>query len=98
MEINIEGSCQMTLTVVREVERKVTRIGNSLGVTFPQEVLEHLKVKQGDEVKFELAPGSVSIKKKSAMKLPKGIDEEFLEQMNEMISDYDETFKGLVNR
>lgn len=88
----------MTLTVVREVERKVTRIGNSLGVTFPQEVLEHLGISQGDEVRFDLSNGKVMISKKKNIKLPKGIDEEFLEQMNEMIMEYDQTFKGLKDR
>ncbi|MCM2535942.1 AbrB family transcriptional regulator [Neobacillus pocheonensis] len=86
------------LSVVKEVERKVTKIGNSLGVTFPQEVLEHLGVYQGDEVSFHLENGYVSIKKKVNIKLPKGIDQEFLDQMNDMINEYDKTFKGLVDR
>jgi antitoxin MazE len=51
----------MSVTVVREVERKVTRIGNSLGVTFPQEVLEHLGISQGDAVRFEIVNGQVTI-------------------------------------
>jgi antitoxin MazE len=88
----------MTVTVVKEVERKVTRIGNSLGVTFPQEVLEHLGISQGDAVRFEIVNGQVTIKKKINLKLPKGIDEEFLEQMNDMINEYDQTFKNLVDR
>ncbi|WP_257985135.1 AbrB/MazE/SpoVT family DNA-binding domain-containing protein [Bacillus sp. T33-2] len=88
----------MTQPVVREVERKVTRIGNSLGVTFPQEVLEHLGIGQGDEVRFEIVKGQVTIKKKANLKLPKGIDEEFLEQMDDMINEYDQTFKNLVDR
>ena len=29
--------------VVKEVERKVTKIGNSLGVTFPQEVFSAIR-------------------------------------------------------
>jgi antitoxin MazE len=85
-------------TVVKEVERKVTKIGNSLGVTFPQEVLEHLGITHGDEVRFELENGQVNIKKKVNVNLPKGIDEEFLDQMNDMINEYDKTFKGLVER
>ncbi|WP_423800858.1 AbrB/MazE/SpoVT family DNA-binding domain-containing protein [Neobacillus sp. SAB-20_R2A] len=88
----------MSLTVVKEVERKVTRVGNSLGVTFPQEVLELLGIRQGDEVRFEIVNGQVTIKKKTNIKLPKGIDEEFLEQMNDMINEYDKTFKNLVDR
>lgn len=92
------GGITMTLTVVKAVERKVTKIGNSLGVTFPPEVLEHLGVGQGDEVRFDLEDGHVIIKKKANLKLPKGIDEEFLNQMNDMINEYDKTFKGLVDR
>ena len=88
----------MTVAVVREVERKVTKIGNSLGVTFPQEVLEHLGIGQGDVVRFEIVDGQVTIKKKVNLKLPKGIDEEFLEQMNDMINEYDQTFRNLVDR
>jgi antitoxin MazE len=91
------GGIEMQM-VVKQVERKITKIGNSLGVTLPQEVLSHLGVAQGDELCFELENGSVSIKKKVNLKLPNGIDEEFLEQMNEMINEYDKTFKGLVNR
>lgn len=51
------------------MERKVTRIGHSLELTFPQEVLEHL-----------------------------GIDEEFSEQINDMIHEYNQAFKGLSDR
>lgn len=86
------------MTVVSEVERKVTKIGNSLGVTFPQKVLEHLGIGQGDEVRFDIVNGQVTIKKKTNVTLPKGIDAEFLEQMNDMINEYDQTFKNLVDR
>ncbi|MFC4802617.1 AbrB/MazE/SpoVT family DNA-binding domain-containing protein [Neobacillus sp. GCM10023253] len=88
----------MTLRVVREVERKVTKIGNSLGVTLPQEVLEHLGIGQGDEVRFDIVNGQVTIKKKQNLKLPKGIDEEFLEQINDVINEYDQTFRNFVDR
>lgn len=88
----------MTLTVVKEMERKVTKIGNSLGVTIPQEVLEHLGISQGDVVHFAIENGQVIIRKKANLRLPKGIDEEFLEQMNDMINEYDQTFKNLVDR
>lgn len=89
----------MINTVVRKrVERKVTKIGNSLGITLPKEVLDHLGIQHGDEVKFDLQTGSVNIKKKVQLKLPKGVDEDFLEQMNDMMTEYDDTFKGLVGR
>lgn len=88
----------MSLTVVKQMERKVTKIGNSLGVTLPPEVLKHLGIVQGDEVCFDLGSDQVIIKKKANLQLPKGIDEEFLNQMSDMIREYDKTFKGLVDR
>ena len=42
--------------------------------------------------------GKISINKKEHLTLPEGIDEEFLEQMNDMMTEYSETFKGLVDR
>ncbi|UOQ86848.1 AbrB/MazE/SpoVT family DNA-binding domain-containing protein [Gracilibacillus salinarum] len=87
-----------SLVVKDQVERKVTKIGNSLGVTFPKEVLDHLGITHGDEVKFDFKNGSVILRKKKELRLPKGIDEEFLTQMNDMIDEYDETFKSLVDR
>lgn len=35
-------------------ERKVTKMGNSTGLTIPSEVLEHSAVKLKDEVSFRL--------------------------------------------
>ncbi|RFU66808.1 AbrB/MazE/SpoVT family DNA-binding domain-containing protein [Bacillus sp. V59.32b] len=88
----------MTITGVKQVERKVTKVGNSLGVTFPAEVLEHLNVKQGDQVSFHFEQGAVKIEKARKVPLPKGIDNNFLDLMNDMINEYDETFKGLAKR
>ncbi|MCA1037506.1 transcriptional regulator [Bacillus infantis] len=88
------------VTAVKDVERKVTSVGNSLGVTFPAEVLAHLKLKKGDKIAFDLGDGVVKIQKarKKAPSLPKGIDDEFLDMMGEMMEKYDETFKGLAKR
>lgn len=83
---------------VKELERKITRIGNSLGVTFPHEVLKHLDLKKGDTISFDISDGEVTIKKFKELTLPEGIDNEFLENVGEMIEEYNETFKGLANR
>lgn len=86
---------------VKEVERKITKIGNSLGVTFPQEVLEHLKVKQGESVVFQISgDGEVTFRKRPAVNVAgfEDIDEEFLEGMKEMFHQYDNTLRNLVNR
>lgn len=44
-------------------ERRITQIGNSLGLTLPNEILKSLNVKKGDEVQVELVGNQVIIKK-----------------------------------
>ncbi len=85
---------------VKQVERKVTRIGNSLGVTLPQEVLDHLKLKQGDEVKFNLENGYVSFKKHKMLNVDvlEDIDQDFLDGMKDLIENYDNTLRNLADR
>lgn len=78
---------------VMEVERKVTKVGNSLGVTLPQQVLNHLNVKQGDEIKFTLEDdGSVSVKKFTPM------DQDFLEGLKYVFENYDDALRNLADR
>lgn len=78
---------------VIEMDRKVTKIGNSLGVTLPQEVLKHLKIKQGDEIKFNLEDnGNVSIKKFTP------IDEDFLDGFRYAFENYDDALRNLADR
>jgi putative addiction module antidote len=88
-------------SVVKSMERKITRVGNSLGVTLPQEVLDHIKVKQGDEIKFKLEPnGNVTIKKYVPINydvLDK-IDQDFLDGMKDLFDNYDNTLRNLVDR
>jgi len=78
---------------VIEVERKITKIGNSLGVTLPQEVLKHLKIKHGDEIKFNLEDnGNVSVRKFTP------IDEDFLDGFKYAFENYDDALSNLADR
>jgi len=86
---------------VTNVERKIVRIGNSLGITLPQEVLDHLKVKQGDEIKLQLEKdGTVSFKRQKKLNYDAldGIDQDFLDGMQELFENYDQMLKNLVDR
>ncbi len=75
----------MNTMAVINVERKVTKIGNSWGVTLPQEVLKRLNIKHGDEVKFNFEDsGTVTIKKSTP------IDENILEDFKHAFKNYDE--------
>jgi putative addiction module antidote len=80
------------------MERKVTKIGNSLGVTFPSEVLKSIHVKLGDEVTIDVKDDEIIIKKSRKVQLPSGISPDFFDILNETMSNYDETIKGLRDR
>lgn len=81
------------------MERKIFKMGNSFGSTYPKEVLAHLNVKPGDEIVFEnLSDGTVNIRKRKVANLPDGIDPEFIDMVDQIIKDNDAVFRGLVNR
>lgn len=85
------------------MERKITKIGNSLGTTLPQEVLDHIQAKQGDEIKFILeANGRVTIKKHTPIDTELleelNIDNDFLEGVKHLFDKYDNTLRNLSKR
>lgn len=86
------------MSAVSKTERKVTKIGNSLGITFPNEMLKRLNVSQGDEVIIEQADDEIIIRKNVKISLPKGISKDFFDVFNETLAEYDETIKGLRDR
>ena len=79
-------------------ERKITKIGNSLGVTIPNELLKQAGLKQGDDIQLELIDGVIKISKSRKVILPEGVSEDFFDVLNETVSNYDQTIKGLVKR
>ena len=97
--IKIEGG--IIQMAAKEVERKITKVGNSLGVTLPTEVLNHLQANQGDDLKFHLeANGSVSFKKTQNLNLDglEGIDQDFIDGVKELFENYDTTLRNLSDR
>lgn len=97
----IEEVLIKTQLAVKPVESKVTKIGNSLGIPLPQEVLDHVKVKQGDEIKFILEQdGAVRIKKNKSLKLEAshGIDQDFLDGLEDLFNSYNHTLRNLADR
>lgn len=80
-------------------KRRVTQIGNSLGVTLPNTILDKLKLVKGDEVNVEVTGNQIIIKKKPVMvELPEGMPEDFFDVLKEEMEAHKETMKGLVNR
>lgn len=86
------------MKVLEQIERKVTRIGNSIGITLPPELLKQVGIAQGDDVQIEVKDGKIILRKKEQLQLPDGVDAEFMEILNDVIKEHDKAFKGLVDR
>ncbi|RXT08168.1 AbrB/MazE/SpoVT family DNA-binding domain-containing protein [Ammoniphilus sp. CFH 90114] len=80
------------------VLRKVTKVGNSLGITFPAEMLKKANITLGDDIEIEYKDGEIILKKSQKVNLPEGVDAEFMELLNEVIKEHDEAFRGLVDK
>ncbi|RDI36906.1 AbrB/MazE/SpoVT family DNA-binding domain-containing protein [Falsibacillus pallidus] len=83
---------------MEQFERKVTKIGNSFGITLPIDLLKQVGLAQGDEVQVEVIDGKIVLRKKEQLKLPEGVDAEFMDILNDVIKEHDKAFKGLVDR
>jgi antitoxin MazE len=76
--------------------RKITKIGNSVGITLPQEILEKVNLKNGDDVFVETKDNEIIIKKKT--QLPDGISADFFEILEKSMNEYNETIKALRDK
>ncbi|MDQ0220381.1 AbrB/MazE/SpoVT family DNA-binding domain-containing protein [Peribacillus cavernae] len=83
---------------MEQIERKVTKIGNSIGITLPPELLKQVGLAQGDDVQVEVKDGKIILRKKEQLQLPDGVDAEFMDILNDIIKEHDKAFKGLVDR
>lgn len=81
------------------MKRKVTKFGNSLGVTMT-DAFKQIGLDQGDLVQIEVneSTGEIILKRSPRVNLPDGIDEHFMNSLAEVIQEYDQTLKGLKNR
>nr|WP_154960764.1 AbrB family transcriptional regulator [Paenibacillus xylanexedens] len=84
---------------VRGMERKVTKFGNSLGITMT-EAFKQIGLEQGDMVQVEVdqTSGEIIIKKSVKVNLPNGISNDFMDTLASVMDEYDRTLKGLKDR
>jgi antitoxin MazE len=84
---------------VIEMERKVTKFGNSLGITMT-DALKQIGLELGDTVQIDVKEkdGEIIIKKANKVTLPDGISADFIETLSQAMNEYDETLKGLKDR
>ncbi|WP_373895410.1 AbrB/MazE/SpoVT family DNA-binding domain-containing protein [Virgibacillus sp. CBA3643] len=81
-----------------EHERKVTKIGNSYGITFPKELLKEAGISYGDNVQLEVKEGEIVLKKGKQVELPEGISEDFFDVLERNTDKHKETINELVDR
>lgn len=82
-----------------QMERKVTKFGNSLGITMT-DALKQIGLEQGDVVSIDVSPasGEIIIKKSTKVTLPEGISKDFMDTLAEVMEEYDQTLQGLKDR
>lgn len=84
--------------IMSKIERKVTKIGNSYGITIPIDMLKEAGISYGDHVQLEQKEGNIMINKKEDVKLPEGVDNDFMDALHDVIKEHHEAFKGLVDK
>ncbi|MDQ0871957.1 antitoxin MazE [Paenibacillus sp. V4I3] len=87
------------MSKVMDMERKVSKFGNSLGITMT-DALKQIGLEVGDTVKIDVREndGEIVIKKVNKVALPTGISPDFLDTLSQVMEEYDETLKGLKDR
>lgn len=81
------------------MERKVTKFGNSLGITMT-DALKQIGLDQGDMVSIDVSPvtGEIVIRKSTRVSLPEGISKDFMDTLTDVMEEYDQTLRGLKDR
>lgn len=87
------GAVQM-----ERVHRKVTKIGNSLGVTFNKELLNKINADLGDDLEVIVKENEGEIVLRKTPTVPKGLDPRFFEVLQANVKQYRETIEGLKDR
>ncbi|RFA33417.1 AbrB/MazE/SpoVT family DNA-binding domain-containing protein [Virgibacillus dokdonensis] len=84
---------EMSVVTMEKETRKVSKLGNSLGVGIPKSMVDALNIRRGDELEFEVKENALVIKRKE--KLEDQLEPEFLRMIQETMEEHDELFKRL---
>lgn len=83
----------MSKTIDKKIERKVRKVGNSLSVTLPKEVLEFADLKEGDTIEFFDKDGQLILEKRTSIVTP-----EFMNLVENVYEEQKEVFDKLIER
>lgn len=80
--------------------RKAGKMGNSIGIVIPKDIVEALGISAGDEFEVKANPQDKVITITPIKKVPMGgvSNEEIKEMLKDVFARYDNTFKNLKNR
>ena len=80
------------------VHRKVTKIGNSLGITLNKELLSKVNLDQGDDVEVTVREDTGEIILRKTPKVPSCLDPQFFDVLKTNVDKYRKTLEGLKDR
>lgn len=82
------------------MRRKVCSIGNSRGVSIPAEILDKLGMTAGTEVdvRIDETASKIIVEPVRRKKYPKGVDAEFVNQVNDFIARYEPALRELAKK
>lgn len=72
-------------------EKKLTKIGNGIGVTLPAELLREAGFVLGENVEIEVENGKIILEKKVQVNLSDVVDAVFKDVLNDVIREHDRT-------
>jgi len=81
-------------------ERKLVKHGNSVHVSIPISELRHLNLQAGDTVSVVTTDEGLLIQPINKVSIPTNMDisPDFFNEIEAIMNEHDETFKGLVER
>lgn len=79
--------------------RKVGRMGNSLGIGIPKEIVEKMNIQPGDEYEVVADLSTHVISVRPVRKIPVGgLTPEMKQELERIFERYDQTFKNLKDQ
>jgi len=81
-----------------KIHRKITKIGNSWGVTFTKDSLQKLNLGLGDDIEIIVHEAEGEIVLRKSVSVPQGLDPKFFETLKANVEQYQQTIEGLKDR
>lgn len=84
------------MTMMYALKRSTRKSGHSVITTLPPDVMSKLELVSGDNVEFVIKDNVVELRKAAEKK--EAVSQDFLKMAEEVLEEYDQAFRGLVDR